>query len=245
MQKEKKDVKRKDVCEKCGGTGFIISEKGIVPCECRAEYLLKQRLAAAAIPPHYRNKSIDTFKGNDKKRRQLRNDVKAYVSSFKPQTKGETKKGLLFIGCTGSGKTHLAVGILKAIIEKGYTGYYGNVVDFLAALRNTFSGDSTVKEMDIFDKFMAVDFLVLDDIGAEKPSDWMRDRLYMLVNRRYESNLPILVTTNKDIVELEEHVGKRTVSRLCEMCQIIEDFPDDDYRMKGLNLPTKTVRKKR
>ena len=92
--------------------------------------------------------------------------------------------------------------------------------------------------------FGKVDLLVLDDLGAEKPSDWMRDRLYTLVNRRYESNLPIIVTTNKDITSLEEHVGKRIVSRLCEMCQIVEkEFPGDDYQMKDLEQPIKGGRK--
>lgn len=241
---ERKEEKTKSVCEKCGGAGFILTEKGAVPCECRADQLLRMRLASASIPPRYKNKSIDTFKGNDKKRKALRNEARAYVKSFKPRRKSEIKQGLLFIGCTGCGKTHLSVGILNAVIQKGNTGYFCNVVDFFMRLRDTYYGDTNYDEKDMIDKVNSVDLLVLDDLGAEKPSEWIRDRLYTLVNRRYESNLPILVTTNKrDVEELSDHVGERVVSRLCEMCAVLDNFPNEDYRMKGLDLQLDRVRK--
>jgi len=245
MAKEKRKSERK-LCEKCGGTGFVFTEKGPVPCECHAEFLLRHRMAASGIPPRYKNKTIDSFKGNDKKRKTLRNEAKAYAKSFKPRIDTENKKGLLYIGITGCGKTHLAIGILKAVIEKGYTGYYCNVVDFFAKLRDTYSGDTSYDEMDMMDKVSRVDLLVLDDLGAEHPTDWMRDRLYTLVNRRYESYLPIIVTTNKnDLTDLGVHVGKRIVSRLCEMCQDIDSFPDEDFRMKDIESRDKSTRRKR
>lgn len=246
MRKKKKKDKN-SVCEKCGGTLFVFTENGPVPCECREEHLKRQRLKSARIPPRYVNKSISTFKGKDKKRRELRNDANLYVKQFSPESEGPYKKGFLYMGPTGCGKSHLATGILKAIIEKGYTGYYCNVVDFFAKLRDTYGGDTAYDEMDMIDRVNSVDFLVLDDLGAEKPSAWMRDRLYAVVNRRYESNLPILVTTNKtDVVELEEHVGKRIVSRLCEMCVIVDNFPDDDYRMMDLDEQMRrSIRKRR
>jgi len=244
MSKEKEE-KRKKTCEKCGGTGFVFTEKGTEPCECRNESLFQQRLAAAGIPPRYKNKTIESFSGNDNKRKNLRSDARAYVNGFKTRETQEHKRGLLYIGVTGCGKTHLATGILKAVIEKGYSGHFCNVVDFLARLRDTYAGDTSYDEMDMIDKVSKVDLLVLDDLGAEKSSEWIRDRLYTLVNRRYESNLPLIVTTNKmDIRELEEHVGNRIVSRLCEMCQIMDSFPDEDYRMKGLDPQYKTARKR-
>jgi len=248
MAKEKEE-KRKKVCEKCGGTGFVFTEKGLEPepCECRNESLLKQRLAAAGIPPKYKNKTIDSFTGGGK-RKELREDAKAYVKGFQAREGKEHKRGLLYIGITGCGKTHLATGILKAVIDKGYTGYFCNVVDFFARMRDTYSGDTSYDEMDMIDKVSKVDLLVLDDLGAEKPSEWMSDRLYTLINRRYESNLPLIVTTNKKVnletPELENHVGRRIVSRLCEMCQIVDIFPKEDYRMKGLDLQEKSDRKK-
>jgi len=244
MAKEKEE-KRKKPCEKCGGTGFVFTEKGTEPCECRNESLFQQRLSAAGIPPRYKNKTIESFAGNDNKRKTLREEARKYVNGFKTRETQEHKRGLLYIGITGCGKTHLATGILKAVIEKGYSGHFCNVVDFLARLRDTYGGDTTYDEMDMIDKVSKVDLLVLDDLGAEKSSEWIRDRLYTLINRRYESNLPLIVTTNKmDIKELEEHVGNRIVSRLCEMCHIMDKFPDEDYRMKNLDPQYKTARKR-
>jgi len=236
-----KESEGKKVCEKCGGALYIPTEDGAVPCDCLPAALMKQRLRAANIPPRFQQKTIESFKGNDKKRKQLRTDAKVYVQGFPPQ---ESKKGLLFMGTTGCGKTHLAIGILKATIEKGYTGYYCNVIDFFTRLRDTFRGDTEYDEMDMLDKISKVDMLVLDDLGAEKSTDWVRDRIYAIVNARYEQNLPVLVTTNKmDLAELEDHVGKRIVSRLCEMCLIRDQFPDEDYRMKGLDLDPRVSEK--
>ncbi|MBN1900545.1 ATP-binding protein [Candidatus Sumerlaeota bacterium] len=232
MVKEK-DEKPKKACEKCGGAGFIFTEKGIEPCECHANYLLRCRIAAAGIPSRYKNKTIESFKGSDRKRRELRNFAKDYVKTFKPRMEQEEKKGLLYIGVPGCGKTHLAVGILKSIIEKGYAGYFCNVVDFFARLRDSYGGDTSYDEMDMIDKVSKADLLVLDDLGAENPTEWASDRLYTLINRRYESNLPVIVTTNKmDMEQLQQHIGKRIVSRLCEMCHYVDSFPNEDWRMK-------------
>lgn len=199
--------------------------------------MIQQNLAAARIPRKFHNKSMDTFKARDKKRKTLRSDIQNYIKGFKPDNVGEARRGLLFMGGVGTGKTHLAISILRAVIEKGYTGYYCNVADFLARLRDSYGGDTSYDEMDMIDLVSRVDFLVLDDLGAEKPTDWMRDRLYNIINRRYETNRPVLVTTNLiDIDELEEHVGKRIVSRLCEMCQICDHFPADDWRKREMGL---------
>ena len=108
-------------------------------------------------------------------------------------------------------------------------------MDFFTRLRDTFAGDTEYDEMDLLDKVARVNLLVLDDLGAEQPSVWKLDRLYALVNKRYEQNSPIIVTTNKlDVNDLEDFIGPRIVSRLCEMCQIMDKFPNADYRKKDL-----------
>ncbi|HQH12597.1 MAG TPA: ATP-binding protein [Candidatus Sumerlaeota bacterium] len=221
------------MCAKCGGRQFIFNPDGTtVACECRAAALAQLRLKKAEIPPRFINKSVDSFSGAEKKISQLRTSAKAFINNFPSPA---DKKGLIFMGTTGCGKTHLAIGILKAVIEKGYTGYYCNVVDFFTRLRDTFAGDTEYDEMDLLDKVARVNLLVLDDLGAEQPSVWKLDRLYALVNKRYEQNSPIIVTTNKlDVNDLEDFIGPRIVSRLCEMCQIMDKFPNADYRKKDL-----------
>ncbi|HPB29829.1 MAG TPA: ATP-binding protein [Candidatus Sumerlaeota bacterium] len=232
----RKQQKKESVCEKCGGVLFLFTPTGIEPCECQREVYFQRRLSRAGIPPKYRNKSIDTFTAQDRVRKTLRNDALAYVNAFSPRpTDGSLMKGLMFMGGVGCGKTHLAIGILHDIIRKGYTGYYCNVVDLFMKMRDTYRGDVNYDEMDIIDRAVAPDLLVLDDIGAENTSDWSLDRLYNIINRRYENNRPIIVTTNYlNQEELAEQVGRRIVSRLCEMCQICDRFPKEDFRMRGM-----------
>ena len=89
----------------------------------------------------------------------------------------------------------------------------------LARIRRTYDaapgGDSYTT---FFDRLTAVDLLHIDDLGAEKRSDWVLEQLYALINERYEEQRSILVTTNLDEAELKEQIGTRTVSRLVEMC---------------------------
>jgi len=143
--------------------------------------------------------------------------------------------GLLIRGGTGAGKTHIAVGILRQVIDKGYTGLYCNVPDLLARLRATYESHSEESEADVIEACCACDLLILDDLGSESTTEWVLDRLYLLINRRYESLRPIIVTTNCNEEELREKVGKRIVSRLNEMCQPFPSFPLEDYRMKMMH----------
>ncbi len=137
------------------------------------------------------------------------------------------------MGGVGSGKTHIAVAILRAVVERGFSGRYCNVVDLLDDLRATFEPNAPQSGMEIIDGVVAADLVVLDDLGAEAPTGWVHDRLYQIINRRYEESRPTLVTTNLTLDDLDRQVGPRITSRLCEMCQKV-DFPDQDYRKRQL-----------
>ena len=82
------------------------------------------------------------------------------------------------------------------------------------------------------DLIMTVDFLVLDDLGAEKSSPWVLERLTLIVNDRYENLLPTVVTSNLDLELLEKQIGERIVSRLMEMNQAVL-LKGPDYRKRG------------
>jgi len=108
-------------------------------------------------------------------------------------------------------------------------------VDLLSDIRSTYGDATESNESDLLDEVNAPDLLVLDDLGAEKTSEWVNDRLYLIVNRRYESGKPVVVTTNLSLDELIRKVGERTVSRLCEICETFAPFPDEDYRRKHMH----------
>ena len=213
-------------CPKCQGYGFILSDLEATPCGCRKHQLVAQRLTQARIPRKFLNKTLDSFRGRGKASR-VRKAADAYVEGFHLR---EEMKGLRIFGVVGSGKSHIAIAILKEIIKKGYTGLYFSVPELLQKIRETYSSESDEGEAGILDMVSETDLLVLDDLGADAASGWVRDRLYLLINRRYETNKPTIVTTSFDLEELRTQLGKRIVSRLCEMCSEFEDLPSEDYR---------------
>ena len=218
-------------CPKCQGYGFILSDLEATPCGCRKHQLVAQRLTQARIPRKFLNKTLDNFSGGGKICKEVLKAARDYVKGFHLR---EEMKGLRIFGVVGSGKSHIAVAILKEIIKKGYTGLYFNVPELLQKIRESYSSESDEGEAGILDMVSETDLLVLDDLGADAASGWVRDRLYLLINRRYETNKPTIVTTSFDLEELRTQLGKRIVSRLCEMCSEFEDLPSEDYRMKLL-----------
>ncbi|MBI1291708.1 ATP-binding protein [bacterium] len=224
-------------CPKCGGYGYIIDEATITarPCDCPAytEMTLRRRQTDAGVPARF---SVKTFEGfevpkGEKDLGAIVQMARSYASGF---NRGE-KSGILMRGVPGCGKTHLAVSILHVVVKRGYSARYENFSDLLSKIRDTFNRDSEVSEGDLLEDVDNADLLVLDDLGAEMTSDWVRDRLYLILNRRYENARPVIITTNCSEHELAARVGERIASRLYEMCDLpIPEFPAVDWRKKNL-----------
>mgnify|MGYP004533734841 CR=1 FL=1 len=124
--------------------------------------------------------------------------------------------GLLFVGTVGTGKTHLAASIANYIIkELGIPVIVLNVTELFEKLRNFSETNNTLKEL------KKIPLLILDDIGKEKVTDWNREKLYEIINARYEDYLPVVITSNDTPANMERNLGGATYSRLCEMCELI------------------------
>jgi DNA replication protein DnaC len=190
------------------------------------------RLNKANIPRRFWNKTFENFSAKDASRRRLFEHFQRFVKSFNFEK--EFPKGLLMIGQVGSGKSHLAVSIVRDVIAKGYTGLYYNSPDLLRDIRATFNNEGGMTEDDLLDEIDGVDLLVLDDLGAENVSGFVLDRFYLIINKRYEGCKPVILTTNLELEELRNRMGERIVSRLIEMCQIINTFPREDWRRRSL-----------
>jgi DNA replication protein DnaC len=142
----------------------------------------------------------------------------------------EDSKGIRLVGSYGCGKTHLTASIIHRLAEQGIGGVFVVVPELLRAIRKGYNSPDEGA-----DKLVSLTedapLLVLDDLGAEKPSDWVREQLYVIINRRYENMLPTVVTTNFSTQELVDRIGQRTVSRLIEMTTPYK-ITAKDYRMK-------------
>lgn len=132
----------------------------------------------------------------------------------------ESKKGLFIHGVVGSGKTHIAYAIAKHVQEDLlYNVRVWNSAELLNKIRDTYNHP----ESDFIQNLLTFrGLLVIDDIGAEKLTDWVAEQFYILINKRYEEMLPMVITSNFSLQELAERLNDRTTSRIAGMCEIIE-----------------------
>lgn len=154
------------------------------------------------IPPRFHNVNYET-------------DVSEIIkSTCAAQLK--LKKGLFLVGETGVGKTHIAYAIAKELVEEGHKVRFYNTSEFLDILRDEFNAPD--EERGLFKEIMDYDgVLFFDDIGAEKPSAWAVERLYLIINKKYEQVRPMFFTTNCSKDNLVKILGDRIVSRITEM----------------------------
>ncbi|MCA1718770.1 MAG: ATP-binding protein [Actinobacteria bacterium] len=141
----------------------------------------------------------------------------------------EAGRGLYFCGGVGTGKTHLAVAVMNEIMaRKRVPSLFVTVPEFLDNLREAYMIPG--RDLDEWmDTVKNADLLVLDDLGSERPTEWVRERLFVIVNHRYREALPTLFTSNIGPKDLASQLGERTASRIIAMCDWIS-LEGEDYR---------------
>jgi len=133
--------------------------------------------------------------------------------------KNPTNKGLFLFGKAGTGKTHLAVKIAQEV--KSLRVRFIKVPRLLLELKSNFDGKGWENEQ-IIDRLANVDLLILDDLGAEKASEWVAETIFVLIDERYGNMRPTIITSNLSPDELVERLGDRIFSRIAGTCEVIE-----------------------
>lgn len=255
-------------CERCRGTGFEVAvSKGkdgkdvesVRVCACRrpesgySEALVLERLR---IPARYEHCCLATFSvGDDSSRlhKAALAKVTRYCSEYPSRgSKSANDKGLglLFTGSNGTGKTHLAVAVLRELATShGVSGQFWDYHELLREIRNSYDPSTAFTEYEVLEPIINMELLLLDDLGAWKMTDWMNDTLFYILNKRYLATRPTLITTNypdrepttREVQQadtllrreyLVDRIGLRLRSRLLEACAVIK-LEGPDVRQVG------------
>jgi len=235
-----------------------------VPCDCTGKDRTARTIGRARIPNRYEhcdfnNFDIDIYEtGADAQawNRSLA-QAKLITEGFARDYPGGTDTGLLLMGTYGTGKTHLAVAALRQIVLRGHTGLFYDYRELLKEIQGSYNPESQTSELGVLEPVLTADVLLLDDLGASKPSPWALETVGHILNSRYNERRTTLLTTNyldKDGPaptpmrrgprlpsgqevpamredSLSERLGGRIRSRLYEMCRTIE-LKAPDYRLE-------------
>jgi len=247
-------------CPVCGGSGWKIvpeeregrKREKAVRCDCFKRAQGVRLLAQARIPKRYDHCELSNFESEETFRALASARLAAYrfVEDYPVES-----AGLLLIGPIGVGKTHLAVGIMKELmLHKGSQCLFYDYRELLKEIQNSYNSSVQTTEMQVLQPIFDAEVLVLDELGAVKPTEWVWDTVSHILNTRYNDKRTTIITTNyKDLppggAEIErsnnyspasraareetlgDRIGERMRSRLHEMCRIVK-LEGDDFRMK-------------
>jgi DNA replication protein DnaC len=228
-------------CPLCDDTGWKpVEEDGIrrvVRCDCWRENVGRQHLSDANIPKRYLHCTLDNFAAYNESLEKAVAKAGRLVDAFPV-----IGQGLFLEGQPGVGKTHLAVAMLKQVIQSsGARGLFYDTRELLRVIRSTYDPSIRTTELEILRPVMKADLLVLDDLGAEKTSEWVEETMNLIVNTRYNERRATIFTSNyPDIPDDTEpnalvfRVGERMRSRLHEMCEFVI-MDGADYRELPVN----------
>jgi DNA replication protein DnaC len=249
-----------EVCPLCAGSGWKpvegALERGVTRCDCQLRDRSSAKIAAARIPKRYEHCELSNFTtdfpGADRSVALAHISASRFVQELDPRD-GD---GLLLVGGIGTGKTHLAVGILKELISsRGSSCLFCDYRELLKQIQNSYNDSVQVTELQVLRPVFEAEVLVLDELGAVKPSEWVWDTVSLILNTRYNDNRTTIITTNfpdepaASVARpvslsparaatreetLGDRIGERMRSRLHEMCRFVRmDGPDFRQKFKS------------
>jgi DNA replication protein DnaC len=223
-------------CPRCYGTGYeVVQGRGARRCPCREQSTQSKLVEAARIPRRYDNCTLQSFfpaQGNG-------SQLLAFNYAFRlVREYPAVERGLVFMGPCGVGKTHLAVAILRGLLEKGVGCLFYEFGSLLKEIQDSYNPVSQTSELRVLAPVYQAEVLVLDELGASKPTDWVRDTMMQIIGTRYNDRKLTIFTTNYADARrspseetLEDRVGTRLRSRLFEMCKTVQ-VDGEDYRRR-------------
>jgi DNA replication protein DnaC len=220
------------VCQICFGSGMeVVSGQGARLCVCQRKSGGSNLLEKMRVPRRYADCHLNSYKPQNLSQTKAAKFASALMMEYPA-----VDRGLLLMGTTGVGKTHLAVSIIKGLGERGFSCLFYEFGTLLKEIQDSYNTNTRTSELAVLAPVLNADVLVLDELGASKPTDWVRDTMAHIINTRYNDTRLTIFTTNyldsrpTDREEtLEDRIGVRLRSRLFEMCRTVI-VSGDDFR---------------
>lgn len=245
------------ICEHCGTLVppleiDVLGKKRIVQpvCKCvterqaaeqkrfenyQREKDVKRLFAISDVGNRYQQATFTNFLNRSGTENALKL-AKHYASRFNK----DNPNALLFFGEPGNGKTHLAAAVYNALVTQGHVIVFVSMTDLLNKIKSTFNKAAKETQDDILKALAVCDLLIIDDIGAEKISDWVEETVYRILDTRYRCNRPVVATSNLTTDEICIKLGSRIHDRLLEMCQPVYNSATS-YRKELAQQRTKRI----
>jgi DNA replication protein DnaC len=221
-----------EVCPLCYGSGQeVVPGKGARKCACRKQKSHSNLIEKANIPRRYADCHFQSYRAMNPSQERASRFASKLAFDYPA-----IERGLLLMGSVGVGKTHLAVSILKALTERGFSCRFYEFGALLKEIQNSYNPISQISELKVLQPIFDADILALDEIGASKTTDWVRDTMAHIINTRYNDKKLTIFTTNylderkaEREETLEDRIGVRLRSRLFEMCKTVH-IEGHDFR---------------
>jgi DNA replication protein DnaC len=239
-------------CPTCSGTGWkdVISgsERRVTRCDCFLQTQAKHLLVVSEIPARYADCEFSNYEtGGNEGLAAAKIKIETWAAQYPMD-----RSGLLLVGPSGVGKTHLSVAALKRLTQKGVHCLFCDYRELLKKIQNSYNPSVQTTELDLLRPIFETEVVLLDDLGAVKPSEWVWDTVSLILNARYNEKLTTVITSNfldgasaaTERIDgprraareetLGDRIGERMRSRLFEMCRLVQ-VNGKDYRQKFRN----------
>jgi len=229
-----------DVCPICGGAGYVRLKVSLgdrrfgkgIPCICKRKQIEEKRLATlrkASNLQHLKRMTFESFQTNGYGSPQISLALEDALHTAR-QFSADPEGWLVFTGSYGCGKTHLAAAIANHRVQRGLQVLFVVVPDLLDHLRAAYAPSSPVTYDQRFEQIRNVQLLILDDLGTQNTTPWAAEKLYQLLNYRYNAELPTVITTSQTLDDLDPRLASRLKKQ--DLVQTIPIYAAD-FRVTG------------